>query len=234
MKAGRSARWWSTACLARAAPVSAGQLRQRRHGGSHRRAGGCGRRDGGRRRVRRPARGRAISDAGGTMIVTADHGNLDMMWEVDARDRRGQAGRRRHAGGQDQPHPEPGSVAAGGDRCRTCSRPNPEVERPGLGNIAATILLLLGFQAPEDYLPPLIRRPRSAEPGRLTPCSRRLLESTVMAAPTIPFLEPIETSARGDRRARSRSPGRTARLASRLREATARAVGRRSNGSFRI
>jgi hypothetical protein len=35
-------------------------------------------------------------------------------------------------------------------------RANPEVVEPGLGNIAATILLLLGFEAPADYLPPLV------------------------------------------------------------------------------
>jgi len=35
---------------------------------------------------------------------------------------------------------------------------NPDVTAPGLGNLAATLLLLLGFEAPADYLPSLIRR----------------------------------------------------------------------------
>jgi 2,3-bisphosphoglycerate-independent phosphoglycerate mutase len=35
---------------------------------------------------------------------------------------------------------------------------NPAVSAPGLGNIAATVLLLLGFEPPADYLPALIRR----------------------------------------------------------------------------
>jgi len=35
-------------------------------------------------------------------------------------------------------------------------RKNPDVTEPGLGNIAATILTLLGFEPPADYLPPLI------------------------------------------------------------------------------
>jgi 2,3-bisphosphoglycerate-independent phosphoglycerate mutase len=33
----------------------------------------------------------------------------------------------------------------------------PGIERPGLGNLAATLLLLLGFAAPQDYLPALLR-----------------------------------------------------------------------------
>ena len=36
--------------------------------------------------------------------------------------------------------------------------PNPEVDHPGLGNLAATILLLLGFEAPTGYLPSLISK----------------------------------------------------------------------------
>ena len=35
-------------------------------------------------------------------------------------------------------------------------RKNPAIGEPGLGNIAATILTLLGFERPADYLPPLI------------------------------------------------------------------------------
>ena len=37
---------------------------------------------------------------------------------------------------------------------------NAEVEEGGLGNIASTIMLLLGFEKPSDYLPPLIRLKR--------------------------------------------------------------------------
>ena len=35
-------------------------------------------------------------------------------------------------------------------------RINTAITGPGLGNIAATILTLLGFEPPPDYLPPLI------------------------------------------------------------------------------
>ncbi|HOQ11583.1 MAG TPA: 2,3-bisphosphoglycerate-independent phosphoglycerate mutase, partial [Spirochaetota bacterium] len=34
---------------------------------------------------------------------------------------------------------------------------NPEVKEPGLGNVAATLLNLMGFDAPADYLPSIIR-----------------------------------------------------------------------------
>lgn len=102
---------------------------------------------------------RAADDVGATVIVTADHGNLDMMWEVE----RPSGEIKRDPDGapvvktSHTLNPVPwllfGAAADGFEA-------NREIERPGLGNIAATILLLLGLQAPEDYLPPLIRRRR--------------------------------------------------------------------------
>jgi len=99
---------------------------------------------------------RAVAAVGGTLIITADHGNLDMMLEVD---------------------PKTGEIKVDGDgrpvvkTSHTLSpvawvltgtdadrfEADPEVGSPGLGNIAATLLLLLGFEAPSDYLPSLIR-----------------------------------------------------------------------------
>jgi len=97
----------------------------------------------------------AVGEAGATMILTADHGNLDMMWEV-AREtgdvRRDDAGnpvlKTSHT-----LSPVPWCLVGGS---ADDFRANPAVTEPGLGNIAATILLLLGFAAPEDYLPALI------------------------------------------------------------------------------
>jgi len=97
----------------------------------------------------------AILDAGATMIITADHGNIDMMFEVD------------HATGNLKRDPSGNPVMKTshtlspvpwcivGAEARDF-RANPDVAEPGLGNIAATILLLLGFEAPPDYLPALI------------------------------------------------------------------------------
>jgi 2,3-bisphosphoglycerate-independent phosphoglycerate mutase len=100
--------------------------------------------------------GGAVSAAGGTMIVTADHGNLDMMWEVD----RNTGEVKRSSDGtpvMKTSHtlsPVPWLlVGTDADRFEA----NPTVTDPGLGNLAATLMLLLGFQAPSDYLPPLIR-----------------------------------------------------------------------------
>ena len=97
----------------------------------------------------------AIEEIGGTMILTADHGNLDMMLEVDK-----ETGKIK-VDGQGNPvvktshtlSPVP-FLVVGQDA--DGFEPNPEVDVPALGNIAATVLLLLGFTPPEDYLPPLI------------------------------------------------------------------------------
>ncbi len=103
----------------------------------------------------------AVNEIGGTMIVTADHGNLEMMWEV-VRD----TGKVK-LDGDGAPvvktshtlNPVPW-LLVGSDA--ELFVPNPDLREPGLGSIAASLLLLLGFQAPEDYLPALIvRRPRT-------------------------------------------------------------------------
>jgi 2,3-bisphosphoglycerate-independent phosphoglycerate mutase len=97
----------------------------------------------------------AVREARATMVVTADHGNLDMMWEVD----RGTGLTKRDGDG----HPVIKTshtlspvpfclVGADANRFRV----DTAVEHPGLANIAATLLTLLGFKAPPDYLPPLI------------------------------------------------------------------------------
>ncbi len=96
-----------------------------------------------------------IHRVGGTMIVTADHGNLDMMLEVDKKTgeiKRGPDGKAVVKTSHTL-SPVPW-LLTGKDADRFV--PNPRVERPGLGNLAATLLLLLGFAPPEDYLPALI------------------------------------------------------------------------------
>jgi 2,3-bisphosphoglycerate-independent phosphoglycerate mutase len=97
----------------------------------------------------------AVREAGATMIVTADHGNLEMMAEVD----RETGALKTNADGtpvvktSHTLSPVPWCVVGKeADRLRK----NPAIGEPGLGNIAATILTLLGFEPPADYLPPLI------------------------------------------------------------------------------
>jgi 2,3-bisphosphoglycerate-independent phosphoglycerate mutase len=97
----------------------------------------------------------AVRAAGATMILTADHGNIDMMFAVDSATgdvKRDPAGnpiiKTSHT-----LSPVPWCIVGPeADEFRA----NPEVVEPGLGNIAATILLVLGFEAPADYLPPLV------------------------------------------------------------------------------
>jgi len=99
---------------------------------------------------------REIDALGGTLVVTADHGNCEQMY----------------AGDKKTGQPVPG--AGGGFDPRTSHtlnpvplalhRPatpryslNPVVTAPGLGHIAATLLALLGFERPADYCDSLVQ-----------------------------------------------------------------------------
>ncbi|MBW2529178.1 MAG: 2,3-bisphosphoglycerate-independent phosphoglycerate mutase [Deltaproteobacteria bacterium] len=92
---------------------------------------------------------------GGILLVTADHGNADQMYEVD---------KKTGAFKLDD---------KGAPRPKTSHTLNPvpfivfdpafdgeyrlaEVGSPGLSNVAATLLGLLGYEAPEDYDPSLL------------------------------------------------------------------------------
>jgi 2,3-bisphosphoglycerate-independent phosphoglycerate mutase len=97
----------------------------------------------------------AVHEAGATMIITADHGNVDMLLEVD----RATGKIKEDVSGNPivkTSHtlsPVPWTIVG---RDAGDFRLNPEVAEPGLANIAATIMLMLGFQAPPDYLPSLV------------------------------------------------------------------------------
>ncbi len=96
---------------------------------------------------------RAVEKVGGVLVVTADHGNSDDMYMT----KKGEILRDE----EDRPLP------------KTSHSLNPVVfivydplrryvigdgvDNPGLGNNAATVLNLLGFEAPAHYLPSLIR-----------------------------------------------------------------------------
>jgi len=98
----------------------------------------------------------AVNASGGTMIVTADHGNLDMMLEVDRKS--GEIKRRPNGDPivktSHTLNPVPWILVGEGAEL---FESNPAVTNPGLGNLAASLLMLLGFRAPDDYLPSLIR-----------------------------------------------------------------------------
>jgi len=98
---------------------------------------------------------KTIDRLGGTIVVTADHGNCEQMYAVDKKTGKPVQG----AGGVFEPltshtlNPVP-FVIHGPDTARYTL--NTAVKEPGLGNIAATLLNLLGYEKPADYLESLI------------------------------------------------------------------------------
>jgi len=97
-----------------------------------------------------------IDKLGGTVIITADHGNCEQMVEVDKKTGKPVQG----AGGGYKPmtshtlNPVP-FLIHGPDTDRY--EINDKLKEPGLGNVAATILTLLGYEKPDDYLESIIR-----------------------------------------------------------------------------
>jgi 2,3-bisphosphoglycerate-independent phosphoglycerate mutase len=95
-------------------------------------------------------------ELGVAVIITADHGNCDQMIEVDKsgealRDSTGKyVAKTSHT-----LSPVPFILTG---RAADEFQVNPDASSPGLGNIAATVLYLLGLQAPADYLPGIIVR----------------------------------------------------------------------------
>ncbi len=96
-----------------------------------------------------------IEEVGGIAIISADHGNLDEMWELD-----------KHGNVRHDKEGKPMKRTA-----HTLNKVpfiifDPQykgeydlapIDNPGLGNVASTILNLLGFEAPAGYLPSLVK-----------------------------------------------------------------------------
>ncbi|HVN40897.1 MAG TPA: 2,3-bisphosphoglycerate-independent phosphoglycerate mutase [Myxococcota bacterium] len=97
---------------------------------------------------------RATARAGGALIVTADHGNADEMFEHDAKSgaiRRDEEGRPQVKTSHSLAR-VPFYVYAPEAKLALDAR----VQAPGLANLAATVLALMGWQAPRDYAPSLL------------------------------------------------------------------------------
>ncbi len=101
----------------------------------------------------------AVLARGGILVVTADHGNADDMW---MRDGKGRPILR--ADGSVQPKtshtlaPVPLSICDSRSPAPWTLRS--DVPQAGLANVAATLLNLLGYGAPQDYAPSLIEPAR--------------------------------------------------------------------------
>jgi 2,3-bisphosphoglycerate-independent phosphoglycerate mutase len=98
-----------------------------------------------------------IDELGGTLVLTADHGNCEQMIAVEKNTGKPVAG----PGGTYKPltshtlNPVPFVVHGAHTGCFELNRDIPE---PGLGNVAATLLMLLGYEKPQDYLDSLLIR----------------------------------------------------------------------------
>ena len=97
----------------------------------------------------------AVGRLEGALVVTADHGNCDEMFELDAegRPKLEEDGRKRVRTSHSLnrvPFYVHAPSASG-------LRMDPAVEAPGLANLAATLLMLMGYRAPDDYAPSLLR-----------------------------------------------------------------------------
>jgi 2,3-bisphosphoglycerate-independent phosphoglycerate mutase len=96
-----------------------------------------------------------ILEMNGTAIITADHGNADEMYELDkkgnvTRDAEG----RTKAKTAHTLNPVPFVLISG--ELEPTYKLRQDLQAPGLSNIAATVLNLLGYEAPADYDPSLI------------------------------------------------------------------------------
>ncbi|MFM7199539.1 MAG: alkaline phosphatase family protein, partial [Myxococcota bacterium] len=102
----------------------------------------------------------AVKAAQGVLIVTADHGNADEMLM------KGKNGKPLQDA-QGQPLPKTSHTLNPVPFYLWDARPAPgyhlrELEKPGLSNLAATVLELLGYQAPPDYDPSLLSWERAS------------------------------------------------------------------------
>ncbi|MBN2041717.1 MAG: 2,3-bisphosphoglycerate-independent phosphoglycerate mutase [Spirochaetes bacterium] len=99
---------------------------------------------------------KAIKKANGIAVITADHGNLDEMFETDKNgnflkdEKTGEFKKKT----SHTLNPVPFIIFDPGFNNEY--HINKKLTDPGIGNVASTIMQLLGFEPPEDYLPSLI------------------------------------------------------------------------------
>ncbi len=100
-----------------------------------------------------------IASLQGALIVTADHGNADCMFELDPKSgmpvpaaRGGFKPKTSHT-----LNPVPFHIFAPGAKLALDAR----VAKPGLANLASTVLYLMGYEAPADFLPGLVTSGRA-------------------------------------------------------------------------
>lgn len=95
---------------------------------------------------------RALQKHGGTLVVTADHGNADCMWNEKNGQRVPMVAHTRN--------PVPFIIKLFGDTNAFLFN---ELTDIGLTNVAATICILLGYEPPDQYRPSLVRLTNNAD-----------------------------------------------------------------------
>jgi 2,3-bisphosphoglycerate-independent phosphoglycerate mutase len=96
--------------------------------------------------------------SGGIAFITADHGNLDEMFEVDAKTGEFQKDKATGRLKSKTAHTlNPVPVIIYDPEFKGEYEIDPEIKNPGLGNVAATLLNLMGFDAPGGYLPSILK-----------------------------------------------------------------------------
>ena len=88
---------------------------------------------------------KVVEELQGILVITADHGNCDEMWT--------EKGGKRQVKTAHTLNPVPFCIVA---PLYNGEYKMADVTNPGLANVAATILNLLGYEAPEDYRPSLV------------------------------------------------------------------------------
>ncbi len=97
---------------------------------------------------------RAVLEAGGVLIITADHGNSDQMYEVDKKtgDYKRQADGSLQVRTAHSLNPVPCILVDATGLLRL----DTDLEDAGLGNVGASLLWMLGLVPPDDYLPGVV------------------------------------------------------------------------------
>ncbi|MBN2160394.1 MAG: 2,3-bisphosphoglycerate-independent phosphoglycerate mutase [Spirochaetes bacterium] len=99
----------------------------------------------------------AVDRSGGVALITADHGNLDEMFEVNKKTGAIERDKKTGLPKNKTSHtlnPVPFIIYDPGFKNEY--RISTVTDNPGLANVASTILLFLGFTPPDDYQPPII------------------------------------------------------------------------------
>ncbi len=97
----------------------------------------------------------AVKAAGGICVVTADHGNADEMYELDKKGNVKMENGKPKAKTSHTLNPVPAIVHDPGFAGEW--ELDKSVAKPGLANLTSTLLTLMSFQPPADYLPGIVK-----------------------------------------------------------------------------